>query len=152
MEIELTKGKFAIVDDSDWYLLSSSSWSYSKSGYAVAKVNKKIVFMHRIIMGEPNCSVDHINGNTLDNRRNNLRLASHSQNTKNRKKTKNRSSKFKGVDFQKRSGTWRARIKVEYRSIYLGQFSSEVEAARAYNKAALIYFGEFARLNNEGDF
>ena len=147
MEIILTRGKKTIIDDKDWILLSGRSWSCSNGGYAVAKINNKICFMHRIIMGNPKLSVDHINGDKLDNRKENLRIVTHAENTKNRTKSVGTVSKFKGVDYQKRNKTWRARIKVNYRSIYLGSFLTENEAATAYNQAALTNFGSFAKLN-----
>lgn len=110
--------------------------------------------MHVQIMNFPNLSVDHINGNTLDNRKENLRIVTHSQNTKNRTKSKNKTSKFKGVNFCKRSKKWRVRIKVEYKSINLGYYTNEIEAAIAYNKAAKKYFGKYAKPNviEKGEF
>lgn len=104
--------------------------------------------MHKEIMPPTTDEVDHINGNKLDNRKHNLRVCTHAENTKNRSPNKNPgNSRFKGVDFQKRSGTWRARITVNYRKIYLGDFRTEVDAAIAYNGAAMKYHGRYKKLN-----
>jgi len=101
--------------------------------------------MHRLIMGNPQgMEVDHINGNGLDNRRCNLRVVTTSQNQANQHARRGRSS-FKGV-FKQRS-RWRARIHVQQKGINLGSFLTEEEAARAYDAAALHYFGEHACLN-----
>lgn len=91
--------------------------------------------------------VDHINGNGTDNRRENLRIASHAQNLANRDGWRNSSSKYKGVTFYKRDQKWQAKIAPHGKSIHLGYFEDEMEAAKAYNAAALQHFGAFARLN-----
>ena len=101
-KIELTRNKFTLVDDEDYEGLTRNKWCCSKSGYATCKKNNKTVYMHKVIMGNPTLSVDHINGNKLDNRKSNLRLATHSNNTKNRSKNKTSNSKYKGVGFEKR--------------------------------------------------
>ena len=92
--------------------------------------------------------VDHENGDTLDNRRANLRLATHYQNTCNRRKIKSKtSSRFIGLYFEKRSSRWVTAIKNHGKKIYLGRFKSEIDAAHAYDEAAKKYHGEFAHLN-----
>lgn len=91
--------------------------------------------------------VDHFNHNGLDNRRVNLRICTNSQNQMNRKPNKNSRSKFKGIRLHKRGQVWEARIMLDGKSLYLGGFKKEIDAARAYNKAALEIFGEFAYLN-----
>lgn len=147
-KIPLTKGKFAIIDDEDYSLVSKYKWYYSH-GYAVYK-NKNILFMHRLILNTPKESyTDHINGDKLDNRRCNLRLCSKSQNGANCKKTqkKKTSSKYKGVCWDKIRKKWKASIKFNYLGINLGYFLNEQDAAKAYNEAAIKYFGEFAKLN-----
>jgi hypothetical protein len=100
--------------------------------------------MHKLLTGWP--QTDHINGNGLDNRRCNLRPVTSQQNRANQRKTRG-TSQFKGVYLRRRERNWEAAIKVNRRRIYLGTFSSEVEAARAYDAAARHHFGEFAALN-----
>jgi hypothetical protein len=105
--------------------------------------------MHRQIVNPPDdLLVDHHNHNGLDNRRFNLRLATDSTNQQNaRKRITKTTSRFKGVDFVKATGKWRARIAVNGRRLFLGSFDSELEAALAYDAAARKYFGEYACLN-----
>jgi hypothetical protein len=91
--------------------------------------------------------VDHKNGAGLDNRSENLRKATHSQNTHNSRKIKNTSSQFRGVSFAKKRGLWETQITVERKKIFLGRFKNEIDAALAYDAAAKKYCGEFARLN-----
>jgi hypothetical protein len=92
--------------------------------------------------------VDHKNGDGLDNRRSNLRPATHSQNMHNRRKTKSKTwSRFIGVSFDKRCGRWIADICTQRKKMRLGWFDNEEDAARTYDAAAKKYHGEFARLN-----
>ena len=156
-KIRLTEGKFAIVDPQDFYWLNNFDWcakEYSGCFHAVRFNNHgdkepMMLSMHREIMKPPDeLLVDHGNGDGLDNRRNNLRLATHAQNTHNRRKTRSKtSSKFIGVYFDKQTGRWAAKIKNHEKYIWLGRFDNEVDAARAYDKSAQKYRGEFARLN-----
>jgi len=145
--IKLTRNTVAVVDDEDFARLSSKTWCCSSGGYATRKNGNKTEYMHKTVVGETILSVDHINGDKLDNRKQNLRICSHSENTKNRSKSVNKSSKYKGVNFDSKSGKWRARIKVEYKETHLGFFVEEKQAAMAYDKAALQYFGKYAKLN-----
>ncbi len=154
VEIELTRGLTAIVDECDAEKLSTNSWCALKTRrenlfYAVARINKKFCYMHHVILGSTN-QVDHINGNGLDNRRENLRLVTNAQNQMNKKKWRNKcSSKHKGVAFRAkgRAKSWYAYINLNGKQTSLGYFDSEISAAHAYNKAASKHFGEFARLN-----
>jgi len=155
-EIQITQNRVVSVSDEDYKEISQYSWSYSAStGYAVRKGRKnctepRTVHMHRVIMNaKANQQVDHINGNKLDNRRSNLRFATVQKNAFNRKKPKVRcTSQYKGVLKRKNASKWEARIKLNNKAIYLGRFVNEKDAARAYNEAALKYFGEFARCND----
>jgi hypothetical protein len=106
--------------------------------------------MHREILGlkygDPR-QCDHRNHNGLDNQRDNLRICTCAQNQYNQVPQRNRSSAFKGVDWRRDCNKWRAKIQINCRRIHLGNFESEIEAAYAYNRAAVKYFGEFASIN-----
>lgn len=146
--IPLTQGKFAIVDDCDFELLSAlkwQAWQDRKNGvwYAI-RTNAR---MHRVILGvvNSNIHVDHVNRDGLDNRRANLRRATRSQNLGNRRKNLNNTSGFKGVDFHRPRGTWRVRVQTNGKSRCIGYFHDIEVAAEAYRVAAKKHFGEFAR-------
>jgi len=122
----------------------------SRSRYALLKLGKKKwVSLSRVVLCAPdNMMVDHINHDTLDNRRENLRLCDNRQNQGNRNKSSRpASSKYKGVCWYKRDSLWIATMKQNRKTVNLGRFGTEEEAAIAYNKAALDFFGEFAKLN-----
>jgi HNH endonuclease/AP2 domain len=107
--------------------------------------------MHRAIMRAPTGAVvDHINGDTLDNRRSNLRVVTQAQNSRNRRKTPGLTSAYKGVYYraEAKSYPWCAIIQVNGMKVQLGQFMTERDAALAYNAAATRLHGEFARLND----
>ncbi len=155
--IDLGEGWWTILDAEDYYRLNDFKWSIGGTGnkfYAVRGTKTgteraKIVSLHREIMKPPaGLLVDHRNGFSLDNRRENLRLATHSQNQFNKAKTCSKtSSRYIGVYFEKCSGLWVVQIKHRRKRIFLGRFDSEIDAARAYDAAAQRYRGEFARLN-----
>ena len=103
--------------------------------------------MHREIMHAPKgMVVDHIDGNSLNNRRSNLRLCTVSQNHQNRRRTYG-SSKYKGAWWDKRRNKWVAAITFKGKYIYLGFFDNEIDAGKAYDRKAAELFGEFAYLN-----
>lgn len=135
------------VDDEDYDSLIGK-WTVNDSGYAVRwnnnlKLNQR---MHRVILDAPiGLDVDHIDGNRLNNQRSNLRIATRNMNNGNRNVRQDSISGIKGVRFYQNK--WQARIVQNYKEIHLGRFNTAGEAARAYNQAALIYFGEFAKLN-----
>lgn len=155
-EIMLTRGYVAIVDDADYAWLSQWKWHATSAGhggcYAIRGGAGPIgargtaLRMHREIVRAPaDLQVDHINGDTLDNRRENLRCCTHSENARNRGPKQGTLAGLKGVD---RSGrNWRARIWADGKSRMLGMFATPQEAAAAYDKAARDLHGEFARLN-----
>lgn len=151
--IQLTKGRHAVVDDGLFPILNMFGWHVDKGGYAIGGLNIngkwKRVPMHRVIMGLPERQwlVDHINGNRLDNRRANLRLVTERQNKWNASRQLRGSSQFKGVSYYRRLGLWHARIHLATKTVSLGYFKDELAAARAYDDAARVHFGEFARLN-----
>jgi len=149
--IPLTKGHFAFIDIEDIAIVNRLSWSVSDRGklkYARCYLNKKIVYLHRYLLDAPKgYDVDHINGDGLDNRRENLRLCTRSQNIANSRKLARGTSKYKGVCFDKEHRLWMARIKKDWKYIYLGRFANEANAAKAYDKKAVEIFGEFANTN-----
>lgn len=150
--IPLTKGSVAIVDDEDFAALSRFKWFCDNDGYAkrnaVAPSGKKVgLIMHRVILrAQPGILVDHINQDKRDNRRANLRTCSHTENVRN-VPARIGTSHFKGVNWYTKYGKWVSRIQVDKKRILLGYFSDEINAALAYDTAALKHFREFAVLN-----
>lgn len=146
-----TNGYHIQIDDTDIPLVSHLKWYAKKDRnkrYARAYTDGKSVLMHRLILGitDSKIHIDHDDGVGLNNKRENLRVCTHSQNQMNRKNTWGKSV-YKGVSFHKSSGKFQARIQINKKEKTLGLFQSEVDAAKAYNEAALIYYGEFAVLN-----
>jgi hypothetical protein len=157
-EIPLTQGLFALVDDAEFAALNAHKWHAVKMGtasrplfYAVRNItiaaNKgRLELMHRRIMRATHgLVVDHINSDTLDNRRINLRLCSQGENMKNMRSGPNKHG-FRGIA-KSSIGTFAASTRVNHKSKYLGCFPTAELAARAYDAAALNEFGEFAKLN-----
>jgi hypothetical protein len=151
MEIELIGGKCAIVDASDYEWLSRWKWRVGKfqnTNYAIRTGRCGQRYMHTLLLGAKSEElVDHINGNGLDNRRCNLRVCTIAENARNRKKSPNKTSKYKGVSWDKRDKKWRSQIKIDHKTTSLGYYQSEVDAAKAYDIRAKELFGKFARLN-----
>ena len=146
-EMPLTHGLVALVDDEDFDKLSVRKWHAAKSNtgwYAKAKINGKIVRMHRIICPEFH-KIDHKNRNTLDNRKENLRPCTNSLNQGNQGLKKNKTSRFKGVCWE--NNKWLSSITNFGKTKTLGRFRSERLAAIAYDFAAQQVFGEFACTN-----
>ena len=155
-EIPLTKGQVARVDDEDFEYLSQFNWNaheegktcYAYRGIANGKKRRTNIKMHREIMKvTKGIEVDHVDGDGLNNCRSNLRLCTHQQNHFNTSSRRNSSSKYKGVIWDKSRGKWQAKIKHGGKTVHLGRFASEDTAATAYNRAAMEFYGEFARLN-----
>lgn len=155
--IVLSKGAEALVDEADydrffphrWYLHGSGKWAYAARNRPQGDPGPgRHIIMHREVCGaEPGQFVDHINGNTLDNRRMNLRVCTNAENIRNMLPHDGGTSKFKGVYWLEARGKWRAQIMHDYKKLNLGNYESEEEAGRAYDQAAIRLFGQFARLN-----
>jgi hypothetical protein len=149
--IPLTQGKFAIVDDEDFEMLSKFKWSatlYGKTFYAMRTAHrmKMNIFLHQMIITAPDgMEIDHINRNGLDNRRRNLRICTRSQNLANQGLHSNNTSGLKGVSWCRQTRKWKAQISINHKHKNLGRFEDPEEAHAAYIKAAKKYFGEFAR-------
>ncbi len=149
-QIRLTNSaQVALVDDEDYDRIGKFKWFLTTWGYASMTTNKpKQRYMHQVVLEE--LKVDHRNGDRLDNRKNNLRVCTHQQNNQNKGKQKNNTSGFKGVSrtINSKINPWSARIQRPDRYYeYIGSFPSKIDAARAYDKAALLYHGEFAHPN-----
>lgn len=164
-QIPLTQGKYAIVDAEDYgellkhkwcALLSHGIW-YAARCFPMIKGKKlSMILMHRQIMNaQKGQKIDHRDGDGLHNQKCNLRFCNHQQNMYNQKKPSNCSSEYKGVFWHKGyiykdkqyEGKWHAQITLNYKTIYLGYFDSEIEAAKIYDLKAKELFGEFARTN-----
>lgn len=152
VEVPLTQGHVSLIDDEDAELVLPLKWYAldKKDGRVYAAtfkgIDDKTTFLHRFLLRPPaDLVVDHINRDTLDNRRSNIRAVTPTQNRANGIGTARR--QFKGVCFDSGRGLWRARIKIEGKELTLGRFMTIEEAARAYDIAAYDAWGEYARLN-----
>lgn len=155
MLVPLTRGKFALIDARDAELIGEYRWyamRTKKLWYAITSRSSytPMVLMHRMIRDDIAGDIDHANRNGLDNRRENLRPATRSQNIANRAASAPRSG-FKGVRRSSPNGGWTSYIKVRGVHIHLGTFTTPEEAARVRDARAVIEFGEFAELNFVSD-
>lgn len=156
INIPLTQGKTAMIDDADldiispykWYAMQVKNRFYAAAHIRYGKHHYRMILMHRLIMGaSTGQQVDHINMDTLDCRRSNLRFCTNAQNQRNRAKHHDNTSGYKGVDWMKSRQKWRARIMIDRKEIHLGLFDDPIKAAEAYDKAAIEHHKSFARLN-----
>lgn len=155
-EIQLTQGKVALVDDEDFEYLNQFKWCAQQEGHTFyaarqsPRINKKskTIRMHRAIMNPPNnMHIDHKDHNGLNNCRSNLRICYQRENQINVNRRSDNTSGYKGVCWHNGAQKWASRIKVNGKDIHLGVFTDIKDAALAYNKAAVKFFGEFALLN-----
>ena len=151
--IPLTQGKVAVVDAADYDWLRQYKWYANKKSagfYACTHKSYRLLYMHRLITDAPaELVVDHIDRNSLNNRRSNLRLCTYQQNIFNQRGRKG-TSRYKGVHWDKQKKAWTACIEKNDKAIKLGFFDDETSAAKAYDKKAGELFGEFAYLNLPG--
>jgi len=157
IEIPLTQGQVALIDDEDYSLVSQHKWHAAwapntKSFYAATDIRKPdgkrtTLRMHRLIMGaQPGEQVDHIQHLTLDNRKSELRLCTNSENLMNRGAQENNTSGFKGVGWNKRDQKWTAQIVLNGKNKSLGYYATPELAHEVYCRAAHELYGEFARV------
>lgn len=151
--VTLTQGKIAIIDAAHAHLAGGHNWFFRKDGYAATNVRRadgeqRPLLLHRLISGLSNPQIpgDHENGDKLDNRRVNLRPSSHAENGQSRGADKNNTTGFKGVSLHP-TGNFVAPIEANNKHKRLGSFSSAIDAARAYDAAALKLHGDFAHVN-----
>jgi hypothetical protein len=157
--VQLTRGFSTLIDECDLPKLGGYSWNAKRftSGIYAARnehaskgsKNRKYrtLLLHRVLMdAPPGMEVDHRDGDKLNNTRSNIRLATHTQNQQNRRRCRGGSSRFKGVLIHSNRYI-EAYIGVEGKNLYIGSYSTEEEAARAYDAAAIEFFGEFAATN-----
>lgn len=151
--INLTKGKTSIVDDDDYEKLAQYKWCASRCGnshYAMRKdKNDKGILMHRFILNvtDRHIHVDHINHDTLDNRKINIRTCTQQENNRNKSPHSKSTSKYLGVSWDKLKNKWKGNIYVNKKLLFLGRFNSEEDAAKAYDLIAKKEFQQYANLN-----
>jgi hypothetical protein len=158
--LQLTKGKVALVDDDDFYWLAQWNWQAVEikgTWYAVRQPKKGPLrnggnnqrYLHRVIarVEDPDISVDHRDHDGLNNQKANLRICSRAENNKNISSRKSSSSVYLGVSWDKKRKKWLTQVSVGGKNVFSQRFASEVEAAKAYDKEAIIHHEEFANLN-----
>lgn len=142
----------ALVDDADYTYLTNWTWCIA-NGYVqctdYSTGLRKLHYMHCLLV--TGAEIDHIDGNPLNNQRSNLRAVTRTQNNANRRvdgnKTATTTSQYKGVCWNKGKQNWHTQIKYLRHKYHIGYFHNEIDAAKAYNEAAIRFFGEFARIN-----
>lgn len=151
--IALNKGHVAIIDDDcahlsrhTWQVVARSETLFYASRHVCVEGKKTKVFLHHEVLGTRQ-RTDHVNGDGLDCRRRNLRPATQQQNCANARLSRANRSGFKGVALHKHAQRWTAQVTVNRKKLHLGYFDNARDAARAYDKAAMLHFGAFAKTN-----
>ncbi len=150
--IKLSQGRRAKVDDEDFKRLSKLKWhfnyGYARNNSLNANGKKTTIRMHRVILNAPKGKdVDHINGDGLDNRKQNLRVCTRSENAMNQRLSSANTSGYKGVVWYKRSQKWRVQVNVKNKKTHVGYFNEIGKAVKAYDTAVMEHYGVFARPN-----
>lgn len=154
--IPLSRGLFVLVDDEDYEEMNKFKWFACPNKHlfyaarnGLVKGKRRVVYMHRQLLGilESSMVTDHINGNSLDNTRSNLRVCTQAENVRNNSKVRF-NNKYKGIT-KKYNGRFVASIQINKKHIHLGVFDKDIDAANAYDNAAIKYHGEFAKTNSE---
>lgn len=147
--IPMKNGKMILIDSEDLEMVAPHSWCQTGRGYVQTTIDKRSTYLARFLLNAPHgMDVDHINHNALDNRRSNLRLCTHQENSCNSLPCQKWHAK--GIAWCEENKNWRASIHRKGRCLDLGRFKTEQEASDAYDKAARELFGEFACVNNTG--
>jgi hypothetical protein len=150
VECHLKNGLNFTIDKDDYDLIKNYSWQTNSENYVQTTINNKSVKLHRFLMNpKENEYVDHINHNTLDNRKENLRVCTNEENCRNKRTYKNNTSGVKGVTWMKKNQVWIARITYNKKRIHLGCFSTLEEAKKSRQEAEIKYFGEFRYLGGK---
>ena len=153
-------GRTVQIDEEDWDRIKDYHFRITPRSYVALRTiqkgnaKRREIPLHRFILGvedNPEIMVDHIDRNPLNNRKNNLRICTASQNQMNRSRKCKKTSKYRGVSYDAPTKKWKVSIKLNRKSIHGGYFDSEDEAGMKYNELAIKYHGEFAVLNKIGD-
>ena len=149
-EIQLRNSPLkAIIDDDDFECVSQYKWTLQSGGYVRTFVGKSVLYLHRLVMGASGkLEIDHIDRNKLDCRKSNLRFATRTQNSANKDCNKGNPIKVKGVRWDDTRNKYLARIGYDGITKNLGRYVNLIDAARAYNEAAIRIYGEYANINN----
>lgn len=145
---------YFFFDDEDEDLVENYQWSITEKNQIISSINRQVISLPRLLLKyHGDLQIDHIDRNRLNNHKYNLRLATPAQNLQNRDKFKTygqqiTTSKYKGVTYLWNNNCWKSQIGYKGNVVYLGCYDTEIEAALAYNYAASILFGEFAKLND----
>lgn len=138
---------YLLVKDHKWHLFLAGGKENPEVRYVRSRISGKLFYLHQFLL-RTRKGIDHRDGNSCNNKRNNLRCCTQGQNTCNQKRRKDNTSGYKGVGFHKATRKWRSRINYKGKEIIVGYYDTPEEAGRAYNAKARELHGEFAKLNN----